>query len=213
MYISRHMTTDPLTVHPTMLLPEARALLNDYQFRHLPVVDEKGELVGMLTDRDLRSAYPSSVLSDSESRLVYERVEQTEVSEIMSSECISLTPDSTLDDALFLFDRDRLGALPVLDNGQVVGIFSIRDLTSAYKLSFGLGEKGAVLIGINDDGSPTIMTRLVTLLEEEKIPFTRVLRIASKSEGGSIYLRINTFKIAAVLNLLEENGFSVKRFT
>jgi len=213
MYISRHMTSDPITVSPAMLLPEARALLNEYHFRHLPVVDEQGRLVGMLTDRDLRSAYPSSVLSDSERRLVYERVEETAVSEIMTTECISLSADSTLDDALFLFDRDQLGALPVLDNDQVVGIFSIRDLTAAYKTSFGVGEKGAVLIGLHDDGSPTIMTRLVTLLEEEGIPFTRVLRIQDKSDGDSIYLRVNTFKIAAVLGVLEENGFAVKRFT
>jgi acetoin utilization protein AcuB len=167
----------------------------------------------MLTDRDLRSAYPSSVISDSERRLVYERVEKTAVSEIMSTECVSLGADSTLDDALFLFDRDQLGALPVLDNDQVVGIFSIRDLTAAYKISFGVGEKGAVLIGLHDDGSPTIMTRLVTLLEEQGIPFTRVLRIHDKTNGDSIYLRVNTFKIAAVLELLEEHGFSVKRFT
>ena len=212
MYISRHMTTDPLTVHPSMLLPEARALLNDYHFRHLPVVDEQGVLVGMLTDRDLRSAYPSSVLSDSESRLVYERVEKTEVSEIMSSDCVSLTPDSTLDDALFMFDRDQLGAMPVLEDGQVVGIFSIRDLTAAYKLSFGVGEKGAVLISIEDDGSRTIMTRIVTFLEKEEIPVSRVLRIRSKDDGDAIYLRINTFKIAAVLALLEDNGFTIKRF-
>ena len=212
MYISRHMTTDPLTVHPSMLLPEARALLNDYHFRHLPVVDEQGVLVGMLTDRDLRSAYPSSVLSDSESRLVYERVEKTEVSEIMSSDCVTLSPDSTLDDALFMFDRDQMGAMPVLEDGQVVGIFSIRDLTAAYKLSFGVGEKGAVLIGIEDDGSRTIMTKIVTFLEKEEIPFSRVLRIRSKADGDAIYLRINTFKIAAVLTLLEDNGFTIKRF-
>ena len=213
MYISRHMTSDPITVSPAMLLPEARALLNEYHFRHLPVVDEQGKLVGMLTDRDLRSAYPSSVISDSERRLVYERVEKTAVSEIMSTECVFLGADSTLDDALFLFDRDQLGALPVLHNDQVIGIFSIRDLTAAYKISFGVGEKGAVLIGIHDDGSPTIMTRVVTFLEEQGIPFTRVLRIHDKTNGDSIYLRVNTFKIAAVLELLEENGFSVKRFT
>ncbi len=211
MYISRHMTSDPITVSPDMLLPEARSLLNDYHFRHLPVVDRLGMLVGMLTDRDLRSAYPSSVISDSERRLVYERVEKTTVSEIMSTDCVSVGTDSTLDDALFLFDRDQLGALPVLDDGRVIGIFSNRDLNAAYKSLFGVGEKGAVLIGLQDDGSPNIMTRIVTLLEKEQIPFTRVLRIHNKNEGDTIYLRINTFKIAAVLNLLEDGGFAVKQ--
>jgi len=211
MYIIRHMTPDPITVSPATLLPEARALLNEYHFRHLPVVDEHGKLVGILTDRDLRSAYPSSVITDSERRLVYERVQETSVSEIMSTECVTLGVDSTLDDALFLFDRDQPGALPVLDGERVIGIFSNRDLNAAYKTLFGVGEKGAVLIGIQDDGSPTIMTRLVTLLEKERIPFTRVLRIFDKEGGDTIYVRINTFKIAAVLELLKENGFSIKK--
>jgi len=205
------MTPDPITVSPATLLPEARALLNEYHFRHLPVVDEHGKLVGILTDRDLRSAYPSSVITDSERRLVYERVQETSVSEIMSTECVTLGVDSTLDDALFLFDRDQPGALPVLDGERVIGIFSNRDLNAAYKTLFGVGEKGAVLIGIQDDGSPTIMTRLVTLLEKERIPFTRVLRIFDKEGGDTIYVRINTFKIAAVLELLKENGFSIKK--
>lgn len=211
MYISRHMTPNPITVSPAMLLPEARALLNEYHFRHLPVVDEQERLLGILSDRDLRSAYPSSVITDSERRLVYERVQETAVSEIMSSDCVSLGIDSTLDDALFLFDRDQAGALPVLDEEQVVGIFSVSDLNAAYRILFGVGEKGAVLIGILDDGSPTIMTKLVTLLEHERIPVTRVLRIHDNDTGDTIYLRVNTFKIAALLALLEDNGFQIKK--
>ena len=212
MLISRHMTSDPITVSATMLLPEARALLNEYHFRHLPVVDGEGLLVGMLTDRDLRSAYPSSVLSESERRLIYERVEKTPVSEVMSTDLVSLNTDSTLDDALLLFDRDQMGALPVLADNRVVGIFSVRDLITAHKKIFGVGEKGSVLVSINDDQSPRLMTRLVTLLEEQNVPFTRVLRVQDGQNGDSIYLRVNTFKIAAILDLLEEHDFSVKRF-
>lgn len=211
MYISRHMTADPITVSSAMLLPEARALLNEYHFRHLPVVDEKGVLLGMLTDRDLRSAYPSSVLSSSERKLIYEKVEKTTVAEIMSTDCVTLGLDSTLDDALFLFDRDHMGALPVLDEERVVGVFSIRDLTTAYKKLFGVGEKGSMLIGIDDDGTPAVMTRIVTLLEEQQIPFTRLLRVQDERKGDTIYLRINTFKIAKVYTLLEDAGFAVRR--
>ncbi|MBU0960013.1 MAG: CBS domain-containing protein [Proteobacteria bacterium] len=211
MYISRHMTADPVTVSSAMSLPEARALLNDFRFRHLPVVDENGALLGMLTDRDLRSAYPSSVLTDSERRLVYEKVEKTTVAEIMSTDCVTLRLDSTLDDALFLFDRDQMGALPVLDGERVVGVFSIRDLTTAYKKLFGVGEKGSMLIGIDDDGSHGIMTRIVNLLEEQNIPFTRLMRVYDERKGNTIYLRINTFKIAKVYSLLEDAGLAVKR--
>ncbi|MDD3814314.1 MAG: CBS domain-containing protein [Desulfocapsaceae bacterium] len=206
MYISRYMIREPLTATPDMSLPEARRLLNENHFRHLPVVDGQGQLVGMITDRDLRSAYPSSVLSESERLQAYERVEKTTVVDIMSTECVGLTPESTLDDALLLFDREGVGALPVLEDGQLVGIFSSRDLLTAYKELFGVGEKGSVLLGIDDDGQSGLMTRIVTLLELHNIPFTRLLRIQDMEHGNRIYLRLNTYKIASVVVLLREAG-------
>jgi len=209
MYISRYMIKEPLTVTPDMLLPEARRLLTENNFRHLPVVDRDGRLVGMITDRDLRSAYPSSMLAESERLLAYEQVEKAVVADIMSVDCVGLTPESTLDDALLLFDRDRMGALPVLEDGRVVGIFSSRDLLAAYKELFGIGEKGSVLLGIDDNGQKGFMTRIVTLLEQHEIPFTRLLRIYDAEHGNHrIYLRLNTFKIAQVVNLLREAGIN-----
>ena len=189
-----------------MLLPEARHLLNENHFRHLPVVDRDDHLVGMITDRDLRSAFPSSMLSESERLQAYERVEKATVADIMSTECISLTPESTLDDALLLFDRDGVGALPVLEDGRLVGIFSSRDLLAAYKELFGVGEKGSVLLGIEDDGQIGLITKIVTLLEQHEIPFTRLLRNHDAENGDRIYLRVNTYKIAGVVNLLREAG-------
>lgn len=206
MYIARFMIKEPLTATSDLSLPEARRLLNENHFRHLPVVDGQGQLVGMITDRDLRSAYPSSVLTESERIAVYERVEKATVADIMSVDCISLTPDSTLDDALLLFDREGVGALPVLEDGRVVGIFSSRDLLAAYKELFGVGEKGSVLLGIEDDGQKGLMTRIVTLLEQHEIPFTRLLRIQDVEHGKRIYLRLNTYKIASVVALLREAG-------
>jgi acetoin utilization protein AcuB len=206
MYISRFMVKEPLTATSDMKLPEARRLLNVNRFRHLPVVDGQGQLLGMITDRDLRSAYPSSMLSESERVAAYERIKDTTVADIMSVDCIGLTPESTLDDALLLLDRMKVGALPVLEGGQVVGIFSSRDLLTAYKELFGVGEKGSVLLGIEDDGEKGLLTRIVNLLEQHDIPFTRLLRFQDVENGNRIYLRLNTYKIASVVNLLREAG-------
>ncbi|KAF0188509.1 MAG: putative membrane protein [Desulfobulbaceae bacterium] len=200
------MAKEPLTATADMKLPEARRLLNENRFRHLPVVDGQGQMLGMITDRDLRSAYPSSVLSEGERIAAYERIKNTTVADIMSVDCVGLTPQSTLDDALLLLDRMKVGALPVLDEGQVVGIFSSRDLLTAYKELFGVGEKGSVLLGIEDDGEKGLLTRIVNLLEQHDIPFTRLLRFRDVENGDRIYLRLNTYKIASVINLLREAG-------
>ena len=64
MFITQHMTRNPVTVSPETLLPAVREILQSGKFRHLPVVDGENHLVGIVTDRDLRSASPSSVLSE-----------------------------------------------------------------------------------------------------------------------------------------------------
>jgi len=69
-----------------------------------------------------------------------------------------------------------------------------------------VGEKGSVLLGIEDDGQKGLMTRIVTLLEQHEIPFTRLLRIQDIEHGNRIYLRLNTYKIASVVALLREAG-------
>ena len=114
MFISDYMTASPLTISADMPLPEARQILTDYNFRHLPVVDGDNRLIGMITDRDLRSAYPSSVLSDADRDEAFKKVEITPVGEIMSQNCSCLTKSSKLDDALMVFERDKVGALPVV---------------------------------------------------------------------------------------------------
>ena len=210
MFISDYMTADPLTITADMFLSEARQLLTDNHFRHLPVVDEDKKLIGVVTDRDLRSAYPASILSEESFQGALKEVEKTPVSKIMSRKCSCLAMDSTLDDALMVFDRDKVGALPVVtDDDVVIGIFSMRDLTAAYKKLFGVAEKGSELVAILDDGKSNSLSRIVSLLEEYDMQFTRLIKIAQSSGFDRIYLRVNTYKVSKVHKLLQDNGFTL----
>ncbi len=190
-------------------LPKARELMGKHRIRHLPVVDDKMLLLGIVTDRDLRSAYPSSVVPEKMSSECEEIVSNTTVSQVMTSDCVTITPKYTLDDTLLVFDRMRVGALPVIDSkGKILGMFSIRDMTAAYKKLFGMAEKGSVLIVIEDEGRVNCMSSIVLLLEEFGIPFTRLLRLPAEAEQkGRIYLRLNTFNMAKVNTILQNAGF------
>jgi acetoin utilization protein AcuB len=213
MYVVQHMSSPPVTVKPDVPIATARETLQSHHFRHLPVVDEDGRLMGMVTDRDLRSAYPSSMLDDSERQAALEQLARTPVSEIMTPEPVELIPGSTLDDALFLFDRHKVGALPVIDDqGRLTGVFSIRDLMKAYKELFGLGERGSALVEVEDDGQPQILTRIVQALESGSIPFTRLVRTASGESGtakGPIYVRVHTYNVHGVHDILREAGLRI----
>jgi len=211
MYVQYYMTASPVTIGPDKNIEEARQLLENYHFRHLPVVDEFGSLLGMVTDRDLRSAYPSSVLDSSERQEILDRVRSTPVADIMSSDNVFLSPQSTLDDALLMFEKRSVGALPVVNiNMLVVGILSFNDLLKAWRSLFGLGEKGSALVAIESAENSPPLGRLVDVLEEFAVPFTRLVRTdGSGREPAMLYLRINTFNIRAVHKAIEKAGFSV----
>lgn len=209
MFIANFMTTHARTVTPDTLLSEARELMATGNFRHLPVVDEENRLTGIVTDRDLRSAMPAGMLDEEEKGAHLKRFARTMVRAIMTEAVASLTAEATLDDALLLFDRTRVGALPVIDSKhRVIGIISVRDLLTAYRQLFGLGVKGSALIGVVDQGDPSMLTRLTGALEAGHIPFTRLIRTGELGSHGSvIYVRVHTHNLNGVQNTLIAAGF------
>jgi len=212
MQIEKHMTRDPVTVRPEQPLPQAWEVLRSRDFRHLPVVDGRGRLVGMVTDRDLRSASPSSVLPAPEQAADLERLAQATVGSIMTRAPLSLPLSATVDDALLLLDRGRFGALPVVDrDGRVVGIFSTRDLLRAYRGLFGVAEAGSALVEVRDDGRPRLLSRIAGALEEHGIPCTRLVRVEGREgEPGTAFVRVQTYNLHAVHELLRGAGLAVE---
>ena len=127
---------------------------------------------------------------------------------MMSTSCSTLSPDATLDDALIIFDRDKVGGIPVVSEEDVVlGIFSILDLTAAYRKLFGVAEEGSVLVGVEDDGRENILSEIIVLLEQNGVAITRLIRLVEKNEVTKIFMRINSLKPVKVYKLLRSKGF------
>lgn len=210
MYVRYYMTEAPITLSPENSVGEASSLLKEHQIRHLPVVDKDYRLVGMVTDRDIRSAFPSTVV-DKADRERLEKVERTPVADIMSPKTMVLRTVSTLDDAMLFFEKKNVGALPVLDEEErVIGILSFKDLMRAWQSLFGLKEKGTFLIGLELESPDQPLSSLVQVLEENKIPFNRIIRTdGSGTEPPRIYLRVKTYNVIAVHHAIEEAGFKV----
>ncbi len=211
MFVHYYMTPEPMTIGPDQTVAEAIEILNTNQFRHIPVVDDNMVLIGMLTDRDLRSATPSNIARSKERQNVENKVHNTLVSVVMSEDCFYLSSLSTLDRALLLLQSKNVGALPVLNElQQVIGIFSVKDLMKAYRFLFGLGEKGSSLISIEDNGDSEALSKIVKIMEEHHVEFTRLIRAkGNQKEKPMIYLRINTYNIRAVHKAVEAAGFVI----
>jgi acetoin utilization protein AcuB len=118
-----------MTIKPTDTLRHARERLAKYRINQLPVVvDDK--LVGIVTDRDVRDAYPSSL------RLFYSKdVDEFgdlhTVEEIMTYNVVTVTPRTSLREAGHRLRRHRFGALPVVEQGKLVGIVTRSDVLDA----------------------------------------------------------------------------------
>ena len=123
------MTKDPLTVTPVETVGQADDLMNTNRIRQLPVVQGK-ELVGIVTDRDVRSFLSGSLLESIEAR---EKALSTEVREIMTTEPITVSPDDDLPEAVELMIDEKIGGIPVVDAAEgLVGIVTYVDILRCF---------------------------------------------------------------------------------
>lgn len=128
MDIVRNWMSHPAVVaSDTMTLPEARLLLSTQRIRRLPVVDAQGTLVGIVTEGDIRRISDSPDKDLAEYSLYY-RICDLPLREFMRRPVITVTPDTPITDAAHLMLTWRIHGLPVLEQGQVVGVLTVSDL-------------------------------------------------------------------------------------
>ena len=195
MLVSNRMTKDPVTVTPDDLLIQGRLKMQKGSFRRLPVVTD-GQLVGIITDRDMRehAGY----------------LDRTEVKAVMSRKPLSLTPATTLEAAAQLLLKHKIGGLPVVENARLVGIITTSDVLQAF-----LDVMGA---------SEAISTRIDFVMRDEGGGLAEASRIVSQ-EGGEVlsvgtyrgtwgkapvcYLRLRSGDTDAIAKVLRDKGFEV----
>lgn len=124
--VAQIMTTDVITVGPQSSVATAIRLMRQGQLRRLPVVED-GVLVGIVTSGDLRRITGlASILKDpSQDNFLWRHIP---VANVMSRSPISLTPDAPISAAAQLLVTHKIGGLPVVDQGRLVGIITVTDL-------------------------------------------------------------------------------------
>jgi acetoin utilization protein AcuB len=117
MLISRLMTNSPVTVSPRDTLQAAMSLMERGKFRRLPVVEGE-QLVGILTDRDIRAhqGYWQS----------------TRVTAAMTADPMTVTSNQTVEDAARLMIAHKIGGLPVVEDGRLLGVVTTTDVLRAF---------------------------------------------------------------------------------
>ena len=184
MFISKFMTKEVVTLDRDSDIAEAKQLMIRYRIRHLPVTRPDRTLIGIVSDRDIRSAMPSKFFQDhGMDEVKTDSLTGVLVQEIMTKDPVSVSLSSTIQDALLLIEKTRVGAFPVVDeNLKVVGIVSDRDLLNAFIHVMGIKEPGA-LLGIVVDDKIEEMEHIIHALVSENISFGSILVYRNWSPG------------------------------
>lgn len=124
------MTQEVITVKPSTTLPQAHQMMMDEEIRRLPVVNDNGILVGIVTLGDVRGAQPSPATSLSIWELNY-LLSSLTVEKIMTPKPMTISPDATIGEAARTMLEHRVSGLPVVEkDGKLAGIITESDIFS-----------------------------------------------------------------------------------
>lgn len=142
MFVRDRMSSPAVTVTPDTQFQNALKLMHDHGFRRLPVVDKKGRLVGIVSERDLLYASPSPATSLSVWELNY-LLSKIHTREVMTEKVITTTPDTPIEDAARSMADNKIGGLPVVDDrNRVVGVITETDIFKTLVEMFAGGHSG-----------------------------------------------------------------------
>jgi acetoin utilization protein AcuB len=207
MLVQDVMKTDLVTVGPETALPEAVRLASRRGIRHLLVVDD-GRLVGMVSDRDLKRAMasPATSLEAHELRYLLERLQ---VREIMTRAVITVGAMLPVEEAARLMVQEKIGALPVTEEGRPVGIVTETDVLTLFVKAMGAGEPSSRL-EVLLDASPHAMAGITGALEQTGVAISSIMTLHRPGGVREAVIRIATINPGPAVAALRAKGYAVR---
>jgi acetoin utilization protein AcuB len=203
------MTREVVVLSPETTAAEALAVCRERRIRHLPVVEE-GRLVGIVSDRDLRSAAPA--LGDPGRT---EALGKLRVSEVMTRDVLSVRPEDPIEEAANAMRERKIGCLPVVEDGALVGILTSSDVMEALVQLMGAHEPGSRLV-VSMPDRPGTLAGAAGIFGELGINLVSTVsgprQEPPPGEQGlwrAAIFRIDTINPAEAIEILERAGYAV----
>jgi acetoin utilization protein AcuB len=195
--VSHWMSAELVTIRKEASIQEAMALMKQESIRHLPVVDQKMNLLGWITDADLRGVLIASML------------EELTLEDVMIRKPFTIHPEMPIEEAARILLEKRVGGLPIVKNGALVGVITVTDILSAFITFLGLFTESSRL-DIKVSGSPNPLpeiTRIVRLHGAEIISLCHLPLEEGPEYSYSVRLKKTDLK--PIIADLEEHGIEV----
>ena len=143
----RQWMSNPAIVAPeTMTLPETRRLMRQQRIRRLPVVDADGQLVGIVTEGDINRVSDSHV-TDVRDFNLYHRIADLPIHDVMTHDVVTVSPDTSIGEVAQQLLEHRIGGVPVIEQGRIVGVITESDLFRVIVTTYQTTRRGSQVDG------------------------------------------------------------------
>ena len=205
MRVMDRMRRSPVSVNRSDTLLHALRTLETWKIRHLPVI-EGDRLVGIVSDRDLKKAAPSPFDRDTAKEFVRFTSAVT-VKEVMSKEVVTTSPYCPIEEAAALMVEKRIGALPVVQEGRLVGIITETDVLGVLTEMMG-ATKTASRLEIEVPANPGVLTDVIRTLEGQQAEIASLVTLlAGEGARRLLIMRLRTINPDPVVRALAERGY------
>ena len=196
------MTREVVTLGPEASAAEAWSVCQDLGIRHLPIV-EAGRLVGLVSDRDLRDVSPPRGSGGERDTLGWVRLR-----DIMSTDLVTIEPLDTIEHAAReIYDR-KIGCLPVVAEGELVGIITSSDMMRTLIELIGAHGIGS-WVEVEVPNQPGMLANVTDVIRTRQVNIGVFLAPAPRASNRLIVLRLETTNPAGTVQSLEEAGYKV----
>ncbi|KUJ96418.1 MAG: CBS domain containing membrane protein [Desulfonauticus sp. 38_4375] len=205
MLIKDWMTKEVITVTPDTSMLKASKILKEHNIRRLPVIDEQGKLIGIVTDRDIKDASPSKATTLDVHELYY-LLSEIKVKDIMTPNPITINVNDTVEKAAITMLKKKIEGMPVVDEDEkVVGIITdtdvfkvLIDITGVYL--------GGIQMGFTLENKPGTLKAVLEVLKQHNARITSILSSYEKPVPGKrqVFIRIQDMEKSEENKLKEE---------
>lgn len=205
MLVEEVMNKNPITISPTTTIFKALHLLKKHKIRHLPVLDQDRQLIGIVSDRDVRDASPSIFETDSNHLFL-----ENDIQSIMSSPVITVHPFDFIEDIARIFYDREFASVPVVSNNKLVGIVTEKDmLYTLIQLTGTHVQSSHVEMKVKQ--RPGVLPEVTAIFGKRQVNIVSILIYPYKQESNykTLVIRFQAMNPIPVYKDLRDAGFEL----
>lgn len=203
MLIRDWMTKNVITVTPGVSMMKASRMMKEHDVRRLPVVDDDGRLLGIVSDRDVKEASPSKATTLDMHELYY-LLSEIKVKDIMTRNPISMRGDDSMEQAALVMVDKHFGAIPIVDeSGKVTGIITDSDIFKVFIKITG-AMSGGLQLSFKLSQANGSLRAVLAALREHDARVVSVLTSQEEDESRMVYIRVRDMDMAAQKGMIAD---------